>query len=178
MNKLFKTRCYLIGNMEYEDGQNWRNTVTEELKDLNITFFNPYFKPFLNEIKEDEEARNALDVLRSNGDFTTIHERMKQVRSDDLRLCDLSDWFIAYIKPTVPTFGSVEELVTAVKMKKPIFVVIEGGRRKCPYWIFGMLPPKYLYDSLESCVYMIKGIDSGNIQIDSTRWRLLKEDFR
>ena len=69
-------------------------------------------------------------------------------------------------------------LVTAVRMKKPIFISMEGGKVKTPLWIMGMIPHNYIYDSIEEIMEMIKQIDSGEKKIDSDRWRLLRRDLR
>lgn len=177
MNILKGIRIYTVGCMEFADGQDWRRIVENQLKPLGIKIFNPYHKPFSYASKEDEKARRILNNLRINNRFTQVHKKMKEIRSEDLRICDISDAFIVYIKPEIPSWGSAEELVTAVRMKKPIFVIVEGGKKKCPLWIFGMLPPKYIYDSLDSVIDMIKKIDNGNKKIDSKRWRILKPEY-
>jgi hypothetical protein len=177
-NFLKKTRVYLIGHMEYTDGRGWRNDVKDELTPRGITVFDPYEKPFLNEIKEDEDARNDLKSWMRFGEYDKVTERMHEVRSDDLRLCDISDFFIAKIQPSIASWGSAEELTTANRMKKPIFLVVEGGKEKCPLWLMGMLKHKYIYNSVEEALDIIKKIDDGIIVPDSTRWRLLKPSFR
>jgi hypothetical protein len=177
-NLLNKTRIYTIGHMEYADGRDWREYVKIELQPRGITVFNPYFKPFICETLETEEARKELKSNMDNGRFELVNKRMKAVRADDLRLCDISDFFIANIIPHVASWGSAEEITTANRAKKPIFVCVEGGKKKCPLWIMGMLPHKYIHDSVEDAVEMIKDIDAGKLRIDSERWRLLKFEYR
>lgn len=175
---LFKTKTYLIGAMEYENGEGWRNKVENELGPLGIRCLNPYKKPFCLKIKEDEESRKKLKQWMEVGDFDTAAKHMKQVRCDDLRCCDLVDFAICYINPNTNSWGTGEELTTLNREKKPIFVIIEGGKNKCPLWIMGMIPHKYIYNSLEEALNMIKNIDNGKIQIDSERWQLLDFKFR
>lgn len=167
-----------MGAMNYFDGQDWREQVKKSLNPRGITVFDPYHKPFLNEIKEDNEARQSLSESMENGDYDSVHLRMKQVRSDDLRLCDISDFGIVQIIPKIPTWGTPEELSWFVRCKKPLFLFVEGGKKKTPLWIMGMLPHKYIYDSLEDALSMILKIDSGEVPIDSTRWRLLRKEYR
>ena len=76
------------------------------------------------------------------------------------------------------SWGSAEELVTAVRMKKPIFISMEGGKHKTPLWIMGMLPHHYIYDSVDEVLEMVKQINSGVKDIDSDRWRLLRKELR
>ena len=99
-------------------------------------------------------------------------------RSYDLNLVDRSDFIIAHLLPDVASWGSAEEIVTAVRMKKPVFVSMEGGKTKTPLWMMGMMPHKYIYDSIEDVVDMIKRIDNGEKEIDSDRWRLLRKELR
>jgi|SRR5579862_2751499 len=177
-NLLRGTRLYTIGAMEYQDGQGWRNDVKSTLEPLGITVFDPYHKPFVNEIKEDEEARISLKEGMETGNYDSVAQRMKAVRSDDLRLVDLSDFFIVYINPKIPSWGSAEEIYWANRLKKPIFLFVEGGKSKTPLWIMGTLPHKYIYNNLTEVLETIKKVDSGKKVIDSDRWRLLKPEFR
>ena len=177
-NVLEKTRTYLVWHMQYASVRDWREYVENELEKLNITTFNPYKKPFVKDVKEDEDARHSLDHCQKHGYFNDVAQRMSLVRSYDLNLVDRSDFIIAHLLPEVASWGSAEELVTAVRMKKPIFISMEGGKHATPLWIMGMLPHHYIYDSIEEVVDMIKQIDCGEKSIDSDRWRLLRKELR
>ena len=113
-----------------------------------------------------------------NGFYGEVAERMKLIRSYDLNLVDRSDFIIAHLLPEVASWGSAEEIVTAVRMKKPIFISMEGGKHATPLWMMGMMPHHYIYDSIEEVVDMIKKIDTGEKAIDSDRWRLLRKELR
>ena len=178
MGILEKTRTYLVGHMQYADGRDWREYVEGELEPLDIRIFNPYKKPFVKDVKEDKEARNKIQNDMLEGHYNDVSIRMKQIRSYDLNLVDRSDFIIAHLLPEVASWGSAEEIVTAVRMKKPIFVSMEGGKVKTPLWMMGMLPHHYIYDSIEDVVDMIKKINNGGKEIDSDRWRLLRKDLR
>lgn len=164
--------------MQYLSGRNWRQEVSLKLKPLGITCFDPYKKPFVKDISEDENAREAMDGWLKNGEYDKLSDKMKTIRSYDLNLVDRSDFIIAHLVPEVASWGSAEEIVTAVRMKKPIFISMEGGKSKTPLWMFGMLPHKYIYNSVEEIIEMVKSINSGEKPIDSERWRLLQEKFR
>lgn len=177
-NLLWKTRCYLIGHMQYADGRGWRNTVKEGLKDTGIIFFDPYIKPFVHDIPEDEEARAQLKKWMENGQYDLAQQHMWSVRGYDLRLCDICDFFIANIDPKVMSWGSAEELVTANREKKPVFLAIEGGKKNSPLWEMGKFPHKYMYDSIEEIIETVSYIDRGVIKMNSDRWKLLKKEYR
>lgn len=179
MGLLNKTRVYLCGPMEFAtDGRGWRNVVKSDLKDLGIICFDPFDKPCMDSIEECESKTLEWRTLLNEGRFDEAEKWAKRVRSEDLRYCDIVDFAIAYIDKTIPTFGTVEELSWLVRCKKPIFLVVEGGKKACPLWIFGMIPHKYIYNSVEDALKIIKKIDDGEIVPDSSRWRLLKPSFR
>lgn len=178
MNVLAGTRTYLAGFMEYGDGRGWRDALTPVLQAMGVTVFDPYHKPFINEIKEDEEARRLLKEWMATGQYDKVAERMKAVRNDDLRLVDISDFLIIYVKPSIPTWGTPEELFWANREKKPIFLIMEGGKALCPLWLMGTLPHKYIYNNADEVVEMLKNIDSGAKELDNGRWRLLQPQYR
>ena len=178
MNLLEKTKTYLVGHMQYADGKDWRDYVEAELEPLNVTVFNPYKKPFVKDVEEDDAARQRMSDDMDRGYYNDVVERMTQVRSYDLNLVDRSDFIIAHLLPEVASWGSAEEIVTAVRMKKPIFISMEGGKSQTPLWIMGMLPHHYIYNSVDEVLEMIHQINDGKKAIDSDRWRLLRKELR
>ena len=164
--------------MQYLSGRDWRQEVTEKLSDLNITCFNPYEKPFMKDVEEDEASRIEMETWMKTKQYDRVAEKMKTVRSYDLNLVDRSDFIIAHLVPEVASWGSGEEIVTAVRMKKPIFIGMEGGKAKTPLWMLGMMPHKYIYNSLDEIIDMLYAIDNGSKTIDSDRWRLLRKQYR
>lgn len=164
--------------MQYLSGRDWRQEVTEKLSDLNITCFNPYEKPFIKDVEEDEASRVEMETWMKTKQYDRVAEKMKTVRSYDLNLVDRSDFIIAHLVPEVASWGSGEEIVTAVRMKKPIFISMEGGKAKTPLWMLGMMPHKYIYNSLDEIIDMLYAIDNGSKPIDSDRWRLLRKQYR
>jgi len=175
---LYKTKTYLVGHMQYVEGRDWRSDVTERLEPLGITCFDPYNKPFIRDVEEDEATREEMDVWMKTKQYDRVTERMKTVRSYDLNLVDRSDFIIAHLVPDVASWGSAEEIVTAVRMKKPVFVSMEGGKQTTPLWMLGMFPHKYIYNSIDEIVEMLHAINGGSKEIDSDRWRLLRKEFR
>lgn len=164
--------------MQYLSGRDWRREVTEKLGKLKITCFDPYKKPFVKDVEEDEASRQEMETWMNTKQYDRATERMKTVRAYDLNLVDRSDFIIAHLVPDVASWGSAEEIVTAVRMKKPIFVSMEGGKSKTPLWMLGMLPHKFIYNSVDEIINMLYAIDSGSKPIDSDRWRLLQKQFR
>jgi len=179
-NVLRGTRSYLIGPMEYLNGEGWRNEIKEKLSGRGIKFYDPYHKPFLNDVPEDEAARAEMLHWRETEQYDLVSARMKAVRGYDLRLCDVCDWFVAVIKPNIASWGSAEEITTLIREKKTIFLVIDDplGKKVCPLWLFGVLPHKYIYNSLEDAIDTIKAIDDGIVKISNDKFKLLKPEYR
>ncbi len=177
-NLLANTKTYLVGHMQYVEGRNWREEVTEKLSKINVKCFDPYKKPFIEEVKEDEETRETLDKWMRSKQYDRVAERLKAVRAYDLNLVDRSDFIVAHLVPEVASWGSAEEITTAVRCRKPIFVSMEGGKEKTPLWMMGMFPHKYIYDSVDEIVDVLYAINDGTQPIDSDRWRLLKPEYR
>jgi hypothetical protein len=63
-------------------------------------------------------------------------------------------------------------------MKKPIFLSVDGGLAATPLWIFGMIPHKYIYNNVDEILETLRQIDSGEKELDSNRWRLLRKEYR
>jgi len=179
INLLKGTRTYLIGPIEYDsDGRLWREKVSQKLRDIGVITFDPYEKPILNATEESNEIFHNWKALLMEGRFDEVADFAKKIRGEDLRMTDLVDFAFAYLNPKIPTFGSIEELVQICRAKKPVFLVIEGGKQNCPLWILGMFPHKYIYSSFEEAIEMLNSIDSGKTDMDNHRWKLLKPEFR
>lgn len=178
MGLLNKTKYYTIGHMQYANGESWREKITKELEPLGISCYNPYRKPFLNDVAEGDDVRLRLAEQMKTGEYDAVHDHMKKVRQYDLNLVDRSDFLVAHLIPEVASWGSGEEIVTAVRCKRPVFLSIEGSKHKTPLWIMGMIPHKYIYNNIDEIIAMIKKIDAGEVIIDSDRWRLLDYQYR
>ena len=177
---LKNTRCYLIGGMQYTNGRGWRDIIKETFKESGIRFYDPYHKPFVHDIPEDETSRADMLHWMETEQYDLVAQRMKEVRGYDLRLCDVCDWFIAVIKPPIASWGSAEEITTVIREKKPLFLIIDDprGKKATPLWLMGVMPHKYIYNTLEEAIQTIKYIDCGIVKMSSDRWKLLKPELR
>lgn len=178
MNILNKTKTYLIGAMQYQDGRSWREDMGDFLNGINVTVFDPYKKPFINSPSEDEQTHKRMYDLMESENFDEVCEHFKSVRAFDLSMVDRSDFVICYIDPKIPTIGTIEELSWSCRLKRPTFIVIEGGKKNTPLWIMGMFPHRYIFNSFEELKKILADINSGAKVIDSDRWRLFYEYLR
>jgi hypothetical protein len=177
MNLLRGQRTYLFGQMEYMDGSKWRDNVEAEFKKMGIIVFNPYKKPFIDGTQEDNEARAQLKQMRKEGRWEEIAHHMKKVKREDFRQVEASDFLFGYINMAYQTVGSWDEIFYAEEMEKPIFLIIEGGLPQTPLWLFGRIPIKYIYSSIEDAVQVVKNVNDGTKKIDSERWRIFKPEY-
>ena len=129
-NLLKNTRCYLIGHMQYSDGRGWREAIQKELKNTGVKFYDPYNKPFIHHVPEDEISRAEMLHWMETEQYDMVSQRMKSVRDYDLRLCEYCDWFIAVIKPTIASWGSAEEISAVVRARKPLFSYRRSPRKR------------------------------------------------
>lgn len=174
---LKKTKLYQAGHMEFADGRDWRNKLKEDFADMGLVILDPYNHQFVNRIDESPEQHARLYKMREEGDYENLAGFCKQFRVYDLNCVDRADFIVWNLDITVPTIGSVEEFVAAVKMKKPSYVIVKQGKRKCPLWIYGMIPHKYIMNSVEEFVQKIRDIDNGTTPMDE-RWKLFNMDIR
>lgn len=177
-NLLFKTKCTVIGPMQFSDGTHIRNYFKDNLGKRNITVFDHYNNPFLFEhIKDDKETGDKIKQLVKEEKWDEIAD-FKKIRIYDLALIDKSDFIVVNYNPHVQTCGTWEEFFWANRMKKPIFFINEIDYKLTPVWVFWTIPVKYVYRSKEEVLKTISDIDDGKIEIDSDRWKLLKKELR
>lgn len=178
LNKLNKTRAYLVGGMQYVDGSGWREIVQSELQKMGVVVFNPYNHPFINSTEEDNDATKKLKDLIELKKYDDVSQIVRKIRLEDLRCVDVCDFCFVNINSSAPTCGSWEEIFWANRMKKPIFFCVEDGADKLPLWMYGVIPYKYVYNNIYEAIELLKQIDKGEKEIDSDRWRLLKKEYR
>ena len=180
LNLLKGTRAYLIGAMESEKdcGRSWRLDIQDKLKDLGINWFDPCQKHFIKDIQEVDGAQDELKMLRAAHRYDELEEKMRIIRIYDLSLVDKSDFLIFHYDNTKITVGSFEEFFVGNSIKRPIFVIAVNGVDQLPYWFFACMSNKYFYNSIDEAIDMLKAIDSGDKEIDSNRWKLLKPGYR
>ena len=176
-NPLFKCRCTVIGSMQYASGRAIRSEMTEELGKYGITVFDHYSKPLVSDVKEDEDDREYMKSLLASGEYDKL-AALRNIRTFDLKLIDVSDFIVFVFDPKVLTCGSWEEFFLANRAKRPIFFINTEGKKATPYWIFWTIPHKYIYGSVSEFYQVISDICTNKHPIDNDRWKLLKSELR
>lgn len=129
-----------------DGGTKWRSDIKGFLDVLGVIVLNPCNKP-IPMGREDELSREHIHSLKMSGNFDEVSKLMREVRSIDLRMVDISDFVILNIDTSVHMCGSYEELSLANRQKKPILVHVEQGKVDCPNWVFGTIPHEHIFDS-------------------------------
>lgn len=178
MNLLKRARVYCAGNLEYtSDSKNWRQSIKDTLGPRGVSILSPIEPMFVGQQGETPEFRASLLDARANLEFDKVEEFMKGVIERDLRMIDIADFCIFNIETEKPTFGTLHELVVATQQQKPVFVTVTD-LSKCPLWIIGLVKRKHLYASIDEIIDTVIKIDSGDIVMNSKKWKLLNPELR
>jgi len=181
-NKLKGSRFYSAGPLEMNSDKNaldWRLQVHNELSKLGIIHLDPTKEMFDDGVVESNDIRKNFRDEVYKGNWDEVVDYFSKVIYKDCRLLDVSDFVVFnWHDFKTPTFGTHTELWLAINQKKPVFVICENIN-EVPFWIMGLLKSRsYFYQSVESCIETIKKIDSGEIPMESRKWKLLREELR
>lgn len=177
---LYKTKCTVIGAMQFNglNGKIIRDEITEQFKKYGIIVYNHYSQPFIHtDAEESLVKQNKINEWMESEQYDKVTE-LRNIRTFDLKLIDISDFIIFVYSSESKTCGSYEEFFEANRSKKPIFFVNLSHKKTTPAWILWTIPHRYIYSSMEELYKTIEEINNGSKSIDSERWKLLKQDFR
>jgi nucleoside 2-deoxyribosyltransferase len=171
MYRLKNQRVYLAGAMDRvaDRGNGWRDSITPFLEELGVVVFNPIKKP--TSIGQEDEAVHALKKnLKNNQRYDDLSKVMKQIRSVDLRLVDISDFLIVNLDLEVHPCGTYEEIFLANRQKKPIIIHMVQGKENAPDWLFGTIPHEMIFSSFEDINKYLKKINTDTNIDTHNRW--------
>lgn len=180
MGKLDEATAYLSGSMEYAEdhGIEWRRRFIDLSNEagLNIHYIDPTNKPGGRDVNMGEDKDYQIN-LQKEGKFDALREYVADYRRLDLRFVDLSDLLIVSITPTIPQWGTANELYTAERQHKPRFGLIRGGLYQLPRWLFDVFGPNELFEREEDLIEHFVKLDQGLIELDK-RWVLVRKHIR
>jgi nucleoside 2-deoxyribosyltransferase len=178
MARLNGAYTYLAGPIEYatkKSSENWRDDFTIYAEKLGIFVLNPLKKPTEGP-KEDWDTRAIRKQALEMGNYKFVCKEMKWVRNHDLRLVDRSDFLVVRFDPTEKPFGTIEEVVTANRSKKPILVHAVEGKKNASPWLFGMIPHEHIFSEMDELKKYVMDIHTG--RSNHKRWVFIKIPFR
>lgn len=176
MGKLAGQRFYLAGAIDKcnDYGRNWRNEITPKLETYGITVYNPMKSPILGHNENSVNFIQEREKLRQEGKYDELAIIMKKIRHNDLRLTDRADACIFYIDNDIHTFGSIEEISSINRAKKPVLTVVKQGKNQTPFWLFGMVSHQYIFSSFIELFSYLTDVNEG--KITDNRWIFYNEN--
>ena len=168
MGKLDRAVCYLSGAMEkaQDHGVLWRKKFIRMSCEtgLSIDYIDPTNKPGGQNMRIGECHKIQNDLQRK-GQFKELKKYVSKYRHYDLRFVDLSDFIIVMVDPTIPQWGTSNEIYVAEEQHKPIFIICEGGLYDLPRWLFDVVPLDRDFDSLNGAIEKLLALDRGEEEL-------------
>lgn len=175
-NLLRGTTAYTIGNLQYSSfkfAKQWRDELKEKLDPIGVKVLSPLDKVFKNYEAEGSDKNKELIAALQKGKFDYVHEEALKIRSRDLRLVDHAVFLVAVLDVTKPSVGSIDEIITAKRAAKPVFLVIpNSGYKQIPIWLASYFKPQWVYKNLDEVVEILFAIDEGKEEINSKYWKI------
>ena len=167
-------RTYLAGAMDRvsDGGVGWRRKITPHLQKMDIIVLDPSNKPIDIGI-EDDAHRQERRRRKLMGDYEQLAKEMKLLRVIDLRMVDNSDFLIVNLDTDVHACGTYEEIFWANRMKMPILIRCEQGKKGVPDWLFGVIPHEHMFDTWEDMLAYLAHVDSAPTVDHMKRWVFL-----
>lgn len=188
MGKLDGACGYLSGPMEFvaDHGVEWRRKFIRLVEEagLDIDLIDPTDKPGGRDVKIGENQAYQKR-LQETGQWKALQEYVHKYRRFDLRFTDNADFLVAVIDPTIPQWGTSNEVYVAEIRHIPIFFVIDGGLRNLPRWLFDVIddiksddPIKALaesnvYETIEAVIQKLIALDKGSEPMND-EWVLMR----
>lgn len=183
MGKLDLACGYLSGPMEFvaDHGVVWRRKFIKlaQEADLNLDFIDPTDKPGGKEIHIGENKETQATMQRE-GRWEELAAYVHAYRRFDLRFVDVSDFLIAVVDPTIPQWGTSNEVYVAEQQHKPMFFICDGGLGKLPRWLFDVIEfdnnRSNVYTSIEDVVQILSMLDNGELPLND-KWVLIRKNL-
>jgi hypothetical protein len=170
--------CFLSGPIDRvaDDGVQWRNYIKEqsEKRDLGLSFFDPCDKPEGLGSEIGIEKNKVRDLLQE-GKWEEAQDFVKVFRRYDLRGVDTSDFLIVKVDMNVHMCGTYDELFTAEREQKPIFIIMGTGQKKLdiPTWLIAFIRPDEIFETEDECLDHLEKLNKGELEFDR-RWVPIK----
>lgn len=154
---------YLCGPMDFAKdlGIGWRDEITNKLLDIGIqekNILNPCKKPAIFGGRNLSDEQRLCNEFRAKKDWVGLSKLMKKIMAVDLRMCDKADLIIANFSHCDRTTGSIHEIVSARNSHKPVFLIDEKGFKNVSGWLFGLLGPNRIFESVDDAVDVLRRI--------------------
>jgi hypothetical protein len=133
-------RVYLSGPMDFvasraaERQVGWRNRVSQFLKTMGVTVFDPWYKPGVRGLHEyGREDDKSGERIRKRWTYAGGRQgaqarawcarQFREMLHIDLRMVDTSDFTISYCPTNIYSVGTPHEIIMATLQHKPVLFV-------------------------------------------------------
>jgi len=158
-----------------DDGIIWRNDIKNRIytEKINVDFFDPCNKP-KGLGSETRIEKTLVTKLVNANKWDEAKQLVKKFRRYDLRGVDTSNLIIAYVDIDIHSCGTYDEVFTAERQGKPVFIIMARGytKKDIPRWLLAFINHNEIFESVSDCVSHLKKIDNGEISMDR-RWVLI-----
>lgn len=163
-NVLAGRKCYFGAPIQFVDSDsNWREPIKTVLRDrFEIDVFDPSKDPkqqWVPELNKAIETKNYLQMQKIARQFVKA----------DLQRVDRADFVIASLPYKIPTVGTIEEIITSNKAKKPTLIVCPQGKEKISAWLFGTIKLQYLFGAWDDLYEYLEDVRNHK-HTDDQRW--------
>ncbi len=177
MGSLNNALIYLGGPIDNatDDGVGWRQEIRAKTQYMNIKWLDPTDKPIKLKVEIGDE-KTRLIKLKDAARFDELSAYVKSFRREDLRFVDISDAIVAYIDPDIHSVGTYDEIFTVLMERqcKPRMLIIKGGIKRCPNWLFAVFKVSDMFETVDECVQRLVDINFGNYAM-SREWVLIRD---
>lgn len=176
MNYLKGKQVYLSGPIlnSADDGVIWRDYITPKLEYFGLEILDPCKKHILmnnQNINEIGESKKKFRELIVQEKWEEVKEEFWPIVRTDLRLIDKCDFVILDHDPTVPTVGTIHELVVATFEKKVI--LLKYNKEQLKYfnpWMATFVKPHHFFSSWDAMMFYLEEVNNG--KKDTSYWVL------
>ena len=169
-NYLDGKTAYLCGSIKglKDSGTKWRETITPLLQKMGINVLDPCNK---NTIISEEVGKDKIKFqnMALKEDWGNLKKEFWQVVRYDLRCIDRCDFVIVNYDPTVPTIGTVHELVVATFEKKVILLKYDKDQLESfNPWMATFIKSHHFFPEWDSMLNYLGEVNKGIL--DTSYW--------
>lgn len=177
MNYLKGKKVYLSGPIAKvnDDGIEWRKSITPILETrFSLEVLDPCQKHISigdNKFKEIGDSKKKFREMIVGEQWDKVKEEFWPIVRTDLRLVDHCDFIILDHDPTVPTVGTIHELVVATFEKKVVLLKYE--REQLPSfnpWMATFIKSHHFFPEWDLMWEYLEEVDNG--KKDTSYWVL------
>jgi nucleoside 2-deoxyribosyltransferase len=168
MNYLSGKKVYLSGPImnSSDDGVEWRKDITPVLENrFQLEILDPCQKHIAlgdNRLNEIGESKKKFRELILNENWDQVKKDFWPIVRTDLRLVDHCDFIILDHDPTIPTVGTIHELVVATFEKKVVLLKYSKDQLESfNPWMATFIKPHHFFPTWDLMWNYLEEVDNG-----------------